>query len=167
MIDAMVDHMPMEARKTFEHFVLQLQLVISTTTQVRHALEEGIPEEVAKCFEGGEMGPGQQILKATIVAAGKQIHAAIENQKSWKANTEARIGRLQQSSEEAEHYSQELCAIEAQLSAFKGEQNAKSKSVLMGLTEKNDKQLVHAVFSGWVGWMMDHKANKEIHDQFK
>merc|ERR1719504_243649 len=85
MVTAMVDHIPMESRKTFEHFVLQLQLVVSTTTQVRHALAEGIPEEVAKCFEGGEFGPGQQILKVAIIEAGKQIHEALETHKSWKA----------------------------------------------------------------------------------
>merc|ERR1719393_682878 len=103
MVKMMVKHMPMEARKTFEHFVLQLQLVISTTTQVRHAINEGISEEVARCFEGGDMGPGQQILKQCIVEAGKQIHDAIETHKSWKANTEERIKRLMVSEEEAEH----------------------------------------------------------------
>merc|ERR1719327_2364349 len=99
MIAAMVKKMPMSARQSFEHFVLQLQLVISTTTQVRHALDEGNSEEVARCFEGGEMGPGQQILKQSIVEAGKQIHAAITNQKSWKANTETRLTRLRSANE--------------------------------------------------------------------
>merc|ERR1719502_1354888 len=103
MIDAMVDHIPMEARKTFEHFVLQLQLVISTTTQVRHALVEGDPQEVARCFDGGETGPGQQILKQCIVEAGKQIHEGVEMHKSWKANTEERIKRLTVCQDEAEH----------------------------------------------------------------
>merc|ERR1740115_376599 len=103
MVADMVKHIPMNARKTFEHFVLQLQLVVSTTTQVRHALEEGIPEEVARCFEGGDTGPGQQILKQAIVEAGKQIHEAVEMHKSWKANTEARIVRLNVSQDEAEH----------------------------------------------------------------
>merc|ERR1719321_1523929 len=122
MLKQMVDHIPLPARKTFEHFVLQLQLVVSTTTQVRHALEEGIPEKVAECFDGGETGPGQQILKQCIVEAGKQIHEAVEMHKSWKANTEARIARLNICQEEAEHTRQQLEAVQAQLSAFKGEQ---------------------------------------------
>jgi len=103
MVAAMVAHYPMAARKTFEHFVLQLQLVVSTTTQVRHALVTGDSQEVARCFEGGETGPGQQILKQCIVEAGRQIHDAVEMHKSWKANTEARIARLNVCQDEAEH----------------------------------------------------------------
>jgi hypothetical protein len=167
MVTAMVDHLPMASRKTFEHFVLQLQLVVSTTTQVRHSLDEGIPEEVARCFEGGESGPGQQILKQSIIEAGKQIHEALENHKSWKANTEARITRLKVSDEEAEHARQQLAAVQCQLDAFHGEQNAKSKSVLVGIAGKNDKALVHTIFSTWLGWLLQHKANKAIHDKFK
>jgi hypothetical protein len=167
MVTAMVDHIPVNARKTFEHFVLQLQLVVSTTTQVRHSLDEGIAEEVARCFEGGESGPGQQILKQSIIEAGKQIHEALENHKSWKANTEARVARLKVSDEEAEHARQQLAAVQCQLDAFHGEQNAKSKSVLVGIAGKNDKALVHTIFSTWLGWLLQHKANKEIHDRFK
>jgi len=168
MIAAMVDHIPLAARKTFEHFVLQLQLVVSTTTQVRHALEEGNVDEVARCFEeGGDSGPGQQILKHCIVEAGKQIHEAVEMHKSWKANTEARIVRLNISQDEAEHARQQLEAIQCQLDSFKGEQNAKSKSVLVGIAGKNDKALVHSIFSTWLGWLISHKMNKAIHDKFK
>merc|ERR1719198_2613294 len=115
MVKLMVDHIPMAARKTFEHFVLQLQLVVSTTTQVRHALEEGISEEVARCFEGGETGPGQQILKQCIIEAGKQIHEAMEMHKSWKASTEARVARLRVTDEEAEHTRQQLIAVQSQM----------------------------------------------------
>jgi len=167
MISQMVAHIPMKARKTFEHFVLQLQLVVSTTTQVRHALEEGIPEEVARCFEGGDTGPGQQILKQAIVEAGLQIHESVENHKSWKANTDTRIARLLISQDEAEHARQQLEAVQGQLEAFKGDQNAKSKGVLSGLASKNDKMLVHTVFSQWYGWLLRHQADKEIHDKFK
>jgi len=167
MITLMVQHLPMAARKTFEHFVLQLQLVVSTVVQVRHALEEGLPDEVAKCFEGGDSGPGQQILKQSIVEAGKQIHEAVEMHKSWKANTEARIVRLNISQDEAEHARQQLEAIQCQLDAFKGEQNAKSKSVLVGIAGKNDKMLVHSIFSTWVGWLIGHKMNKDIHAKFQ
>jgi len=167
MVAMMVDHIPMPARKTFEHFVLQLQLVVSTTTQVRHALEVGNSEEVARCFEGGETGPGQQILKQCIVEAGKQIHEAVEMHKSWKASSEARIVRLSASQDEAEHARQQLEAVNAQLMSFKGEQNAKSKSVLVGMAEKNDKVLVHTIFSTWLGWLLEHKMDKDIHDKFK
>jgi len=167
MIDQMVAHIPMDKRKTFEHFVLQLQLVVSTTTQVRHALAEGSPEEVARCFEGGDTGPGQQILKQAIVEAGRQIHESVEMHKSWKANTETRITRLIVSTDEAEHTRQQLEAIQNQLDGFKGEQNGKNKSLMVGVAAKNDKVLMHTIFSSWLGWLLKHQADKDIHDKFK
>lgn len=185
MVAFMVSKMPMAARKTFEHFVLQLQLVVSTTTQVRHGLAEcrsaekdkgfGDGEErykdalarLASCFSDGETGPGQQILKECIVEAGKQIHEAIEMHKSWKSSVEDRIKRLTLCQDDAEHARQQLAAVNAQLDAFKGEQNSKSKAVLIGMAAKNDQQLVHSVFSTWFGWLMSHKMNQAIHDKFK
>jgi hypothetical protein len=168
MIAQMVAHLPMAARKTFEHFVLQLQLVLSTTTQIRHALVDQDAEEVAKCFDGGDAGgPGQQILKHAVVEAGKQIHEAIEMHKSWKAGTEARIARLTICQDEAEHARQQLEAVTGQLAAFKGEQNSKAKSVLVGIAANNEKNLVHTVFSTWVGWWLRHCMDKDIHDKFK
>jgi len=144
-----------------------LQLVISTTTQVRHALAAGDAAEVARCFDGGDSGPGQQILKNSIVEAGKQIHEAVENHKSWKQNTEARIVRLIASTDEAEHTRQQLEAITCQIQGFKGEQNAKSKGLLAGVANNNQKVLMHTVFSSWLGWLLKHQADKEIHDKFK
>jgi len=185
MIAQMVSKMPMSARKTFEHFVLQLQLVVSTTTQVRHGLAEcasaekdkdiGDGEErykealsrLASCFSDGETGPGQQILKECIIEAGKQIHEAVEMHKSWKACTEDRIKRLTSCQDDAEHARQQLAAVNSQLDSFKGEQSSKSKAVLIGMASKNDQQLVHTIFSTWLGWLMNHKLNGEIHDKFK
>jgi hypothetical protein len=183
MIAAMVSKLPMSARKNFEHFVLQLQLVVSSTAQVRHGLaecreaekEKDVDEEKYKeallrlsaCFSDGETGPGQQVLKETIIEAGKQIHEAMEMHKSWKTVTEDRIKRLTSCQDDAEHARQQLAAVNSQLDAFKGDQSSKSKAVLMGVAAKNDQQLVHTVFSTWMGWLLNHKANKEIHDKFK
>jgi hypothetical protein len=167
MIMQMVSKMPMKARKTFEHFVLQLQLVVSTTTQVRHALAEGVPSKVAACFDGGDTGPGQQILKHCIIEAGMQIHESLNMHKSWKASTEARIERLRRSEDDAEHARQQLSAVQAQLNSFKGDQNKKSKSVLTGMAAASEQALIHTVFSTWYGWLVRHQMDKEIHDKFK
>merc|ERR1719253_2444174 len=167
MVGLMVDHIPMSARKTFEHFVLQLQLVVSTTTQVRHALEMNDSAEVARCFEGGDSGPGQQILKQAIVEAGKQIHEAVEMHKSWKANTTARIARLTECQDQAEHARQQLEAVQCQPDQFGSGQNKKSKAVLIGMAEKNDRTLMHTIFSTWLGWLLRHQMDKEIHEKFK
>jgi hypothetical protein len=37
----------------------------------------------------------------------------------------------------------------------------------VGIAGKNDKALVHTIFSTWLGWLLQHKANFEIHEKFK
>merc|ERR1712054_601570 len=98
---------------------------------------------------------------------GKQIHEAVEMHKSWKANTEDRIKRLNGCMDDAEHLRQQLEALQAQLSAFRGDQNSKSKAVLVGMADKNDKTLMHTIFSTWFGWLLQHQMDKNIHDKFK
>mmetsp|Transcript_62728 Transcript_62728/g.109291 ORF Transcript_62728/g.109291 Transcript_62728/m.109291 type:complete len:527 (+) Transcript_62728:99-1679(+) len=167
MIRLIVKCMPMPCRKAFEHFTLQLQLVVSTATRARHALEEGIPEEVARTMEDGDTGVSQQILKRCVVDAGIQISELKNLRQSWQANIEERLKRLAKCQEEAEHAQQQLTAIQAQLNAFGAEQSAKSKNVLMNMAAKSDKVMIHTVFSSWVGWLLKIKSESVIHDKFK
>merc|ERR1711871_78891 len=43
----------------------------------------------------------------------------------------------------------------------------KSKAVLVGMADGRDKQLVHMVFSNWLGWKLRHDADRDIHNMFK
>merc|ERR1719386_687356 len=150
MIRQVVKALPMPARKSFEHFALQLQLVVSTATRVRHALEEGVEEEVARCVD-----------------AGAQIADLRNLRESWKTCTESRLVRLSKCQMEAEHAQQQLAAISSQLSDFGGQQSGKSKGVLMSMAANQDKNLIHTVFSTWAGWLLKRKSEAHIHDKFK
>lgn len=179
LVETLVKRMSMTTRKSFEHFALQLQLVISTATRVRHSLEnlvecteeggdvEAAKQELAHIMGDGEAGVLQQILKQTIVQAGEQVHELDIIQGSWLKNTEERLKRLNRGAEECEHYNQQLFAIESQLSAFAGEQNAKSKKVLMSLCAGQGKALVHSVFSSWEGYCIKVKSEFAIHQKFR
>mmetsp|Transcript_62692 Transcript_62692/g.104252 ORF Transcript_62692/g.104252 Transcript_62692/m.104252 type:complete len:527 (-) Transcript_62692:192-1772(-) len=167
MIRLVVKAMPMPCRKAFEHFTLQLQLVVSTATRARHALEEGIPEEVARCMDDGDTGVSQQILKQCVIDAGMQISELKNLRESWHKNVEERLKRLARCQEEAENAQQQLTALQAQISAFGAQQNAKTKSVLMNMASKEDKTLLHTVFSAWTGWYVKIQGESVIHNKFK
>jgi len=173
MIAELVKRMPLSSRKGFEHFALQLQLVVSTATRVRHALEEVeenpvvAGQELAKVMEDGDTGITQQILKQAVVEAAVEVGEICELRESWVKSTESRVGRLAKCSDEAEHAKQQLDAIQTQLGGFGEEQSSKSKKVLMSVAGNQDKALLHTVFSSWLGAFLRYKAEKDIHDKFR
>merc|ERR1719337_30897 len=74
MIETLVTMMPQQSKEQFEHFFLQLQLVVSTATRVRTALEEGSPKEIETALnDADETGITPYILKMTLVQAGSEV----------------------------------------------------------------------------------------------
>jgi len=168
MCEEVVQMMPVKARETFEHFALQLQLIVSTATRVRRGLEDGDPDTTSGAFDcSDETGITLQILKQSIVEAGQEVKELRKRRESWAKSTEDRLQRLSRCAEDAEHASQQLAAIEAQMSQFGGDQNSKSKKVLMGVAANQDKGLMRTVLVNWSGYYMKYKAEKAIHDKFR
>jgi len=193
MVASLVTAMPTEARRTFEHFVLQLQLVISTVTRVRHAIEEvnGSKEEYflepeespqkpalleawndakQQCgivMDKGDAGLAEQVLKQCVLEGVHEIVELMEMRKSWIDSTDKRVTRLARCQNEADAAKHELDAVRSQLDCFGSEQNKKSKDVLVGVAGKRDQDLVHVCFSGWYGTYVKYKAEKDIHDKFR
>jgi len=168
MIKNLVFLMPSSMRENFEHVALQLKMLMTTTTRIRKSLEEGTDEQVQEAMEeSANTGMGQQVLKQAVVEASKELANIRRCQQTWVANTEKRLDRLQRSAELAEHAQQQLIALEAQLERIGASQNDKSKKVLMGLAEGNDKSLMHSVFSGWLGVFLKVKAEAVIRNKFE
>jgi len=180
MLQQLLDRMDKECRRTFEHFALQLQLVVSATTRVRYSLDElvsvapygeeevyRVKREVAECMDKGDTGITQQILRQCVLEASSEVGELNELHNSWWKNMGDRVGRLARASDEAEKASSELAAVNAQLADFSGEQNAKSKSVLMSMAASTDRGCMEAAFKGWMGAFIKYKAEKDIHEKFR
>jgi len=70
-INALVMKMPQHSNEQFQRFFLQLQLLVSSATQIRRALEEGRPDLVNAALEdASNSGIAQYILRMAIVQAG-------------------------------------------------------------------------------------------------
>lgn len=168
MVERLVAQMSPECRETFEHFALQLQLIVSSTTRVRRALEDDDPDAVEASMEASDTtGITQQILKMAVVQAGIEVSEYRGRAESWGKNTEQRVTRLNRSADDAQRAQNQLAAIQSQLSSFGGSQNAKSKKVLMGVASGQDKALCATIFGSWLGWLTKVKSEKDIRDKFE
>jgi len=167
MIEGLVHRMPMAMKRTIEHFLLQLQLVLSTATRVRNALEEGSPDEVAKIMEDGDTGITQQILKEVVIEAGREVGELQEVHHSWDSSMAMRVARLLRCAEDAEIAAVDLEKVSADTDIFRGKQSQKTTKVLMSMINAQDKALVTAAFSGWSSWLANYKSEKSIHLKFK
>jgi len=54
MIESLVSRMPQQTKEQFEHFFLQLQLIVSTATRIRTALEEGTPKVIEEALNDAD-----------------------------------------------------------------------------------------------------------------
>jgi hypothetical protein len=167
LVTGIVAMLPPPLRKNMEHFLLQVQLVLSTATRVRGALVDGGPADVAASVDDQEAGATIQILREVVVAAVNKINGIKDQTNVWVKCMEKRTERLSRAAAERDAAEQELTMLERELAAFGGEQNAKSKAVITGLCSKNDKMLLTNVMNSWTGYFAKYQHTKHIHDKYK
>jgi len=167
MVEALVHKMSPQLRRSFEHFTLQLQLIVSTATRVRVALDEGDSKDVQRIVEDGDKGIMQQILKATVVEAAAEVGELRLVHGSWAKSMGRRVDRLARTAQSTEAARWELEQIEASIDQYKIEQNAKSQKVLMTMCSGNSKMLVKTTFGGWWALTLKNRSERHIHERFK
>jgi hypothetical protein len=172
IVAGLVKIIPANMRRNMEHFLLQVQLVLSTATRVRMVLEsandgENTVFDVAKAMDDGDPGITQQILKQVVVRAVQEVIAVREQQKSWEQVMDVRAVRLSRCAAEAAQAEHDLQQINHELATFGSNQNSKSKSVLMGMCDGQDKVLKSVVMNAWIGWYTKFCRERAVHDKFR
>jgi hypothetical protein len=170
LVEAIMAAMPGDIREKFEATALQVQTVLHEATRILSASEAEGDDEVANLFEeaGSERGGlTQQVLKASVVHAAKEVSQLRRIHQSWRRNTDERIDRLLRATEEAEHLTQQLLAAESQLGQYKNDEKEKSKSLLVSMANGQDSALVHSVFSTWFGYIEKVRAEQGIRKRFE
>mmetsp|Transcript_35240 Transcript_35240/g.81247 ORF Transcript_35240/g.81247 Transcript_35240/m.81247 type:complete len:514 (-) Transcript_35240:108-1649(-) len=166
MIEGLVQRMPGAMKKTIEHFLLQLQLVLSTATRVRNALEEGSPDEVAKIMEDGDTGITQQVLKEVVTEAGREVGELQSVHQSWDTSMALRIARLVRCSEEADQAAIDLEQVQLSIEKFPKEQNAKTTKVMLSMIENRKRGLLALAFVGWTSHTGKSRLEKRLDAKF-
>merc|ERR1719414_1981273 len=167
MIDNAVRKMSPDLQRNLEHFALQLQLIVSTATRVRGALEQEDVDEVVSIMEHGDAGITQHIMKKTVVEAGKEIVELKDVNDGWSKDMGGRLSRLSTLAEEQERNRIELDKVNAEIAAFHGKQNEKAVKAVTGLAEQNNATLLKASFGGWMNHYIRYKGEKHIHEKFQ
>merc|ERR1719160_1487957 len=142
MIENLVARMPQQTKEQFEHFFLQLQLIVSTATRIRTALEEGTPGVIQEALnDADQTGILPYILKMSTVQAGSEV-TALKAQK-------------------------QLAAAQAQLGHYQGSQKDKAYKAMMGVAGKNDRAAMDAVITNWKAVIDRVKKEAEIRVEYE
>merc|ERR1719305_1852577 len=150
MIETLVMKMPQQSKEQFQHFFLQLQLIVSTATRVRQALEQGRADLVEQAMDDADStGISQYILKMAIVQAGSEVTNLKKQHAAWVKDAESKMSRLVRGQEDAVLAKQRLAKAQGELAAFQTSQNEHIKKVLMTFASGSSSALLHGCFSSW------------------
>merc|ERR1719171_1090089 len=168
MINMLVGRMPQQTKEQFEHFFLQLQLIVSTATRVRAALEEGSPKDIETALnDADETGITPYILKMTLVQAGSEVTRLKEQSDKWMSETEQKMASLILGQEDAMLAQKQLAAAQAQLGHYTGSHKDKGKKMMMGVAAKNDRMCMDAAFDEWGKLVARLKKEAEIRKEYE
>merc|ERR1719380_583940 len=168
MIEQLVSKMPQQTKEQFEHFFLQLQLIVSTATRIRTALEEGTPGVIQEALnDADQTGILPYILKMSTVQAGSEVTALKAQHDTWSTDTEARMSKLLRGQDDAMQAQKQLAAAQAQLGHYQGSQKDKAYKAMMGVAGKNDKAMMDAVITNWKNVVDRVKKEAEIRVEYE
>merc|ERR1719313_2657119 len=168
MIETLVSRMPQQTKEQFEHFFLQLQLIVSTATRIRTALEQGTPGVIEEALnDADQTGIMPYILKMSVVQAGSEVVALKQQHDGWATDTEARMSKLLRGADDAMQAQKQLAAAQAQLGHFQGSHKDKAYKAMMGVAGKNDKAMMDAVITNWKAVVDRTKKEAEIRIEYE
>merc|ERR1719271_1775961 len=168
MIESLVARMPQQTKEQFEHFFLQLQLIVSTATRIRTSLEDGTPGVIQDAPNDAEQtGIMPYILKMSIVQAGAEVIALRAQHETWTGDTEGRMSQLLRGQDDAMQAQKQLAAAQAQLGHFQGSQKDKAYKAMMGVAGKNDKAAIDAFITNWKAVIDRIKKEAEIRLEYQ
>merc|ERR1711977_261060 len=168
VIDTLVGRMPQQTKEQFEHFFLQLQLIVSTATRIRTALEEGTPGVIQEALnDADQTGILPYILKMSVVQAGAEVIALKAQQEGWTIETESRMSKLLRGQDDAMQAQKQLAAAQAQLGHYQGSQKDKAYKAMMGVAGKNDRAAMDAVITNWKAVIDRVKKEAEIRVEYE
>jgi len=168
MIDSLVQKMPQQSREQFEHFFLQLSFIASTTTRLRSALEAGMPDAIEDALESAEnVGVLPYVMKMAVAQAGQEVRQMETVHNAWLAEMDARMKPLLQSQANSMSTQKALAQVKAEVDGHQSDAKEKSKAVLLGLANGNDKALMGTTMVAWSDLIKRIKREAEIRKEYE
>lgn len=161
-ISTLVGKMPTQTNDEFQQFFLQLQLLVSTATSLRQALEDGHVEQVERCLEDAEAtGISQYILRVALVQAGTQLVSCHDGMKQFVHEADGKMGRLVRGQQDCTAAQKKLAVSQSQLMKKGRNMIGTLAPCILGFVRRGDRALLHMVFQGW---LMTHQKDM-LHNQ--
>lgn len=162
-IEALTMKMPQTRSGQFQQFFLQLQLIVSTASRVRKALEECRPDVVSRLLEDAEMsGISQYIIRMAIVQAGSEVQVMDAEYRRWCTEMDTEIAPLLRKPEDAALAKKRLAIATAQLNLQQHGVAAKAKGVIMNFLAQSTSGLISASFQGWKRLMSQMAIERDV-----
>lgn len=167
-IERLVGMMPQQSNEQFQHFFLQLQLLVSTATRVRQALEMGRADEVEQALDDAEStGIAPYILRMAIVQAGTEVSMLKKQYEAWVKDADAKMGKLIRGQEDALTAQKKLAAAQAQLTMYSAGQNDKAKKVLASMATASASAMRSTCYLSWLGYTRGMRVENAIRKEYE
>lgn len=168
MIESLVSKMPQQSKEQFQHFFLQLQLIVSTATRVRQALEAGRSDLVETAMDDADStGIQQYILKMSIVQAGSEVTNLKKQHAAFVKDAESKMSRLVKGQEDAMIAKERLAKAMGELAIFQSNANEGIKKVLMTMAGGSATALLHGCYSSWHNFTVKMKVENAIYEEYR
>jgi hypothetical protein len=168
MIEALVTKMPQQSKEQFQHFFLQLQLIVSTATRVRQALEQGRDDVVELAMNDADStGVSQYILKMSIVQAGAEVTSLKRQHAAFVKDAEGKLSRLVRGQEDAMHAKARLLKAQNELAVFQTSANEHIKKVLMTFAGGSSTALLHGCLNSWHSYCQKMRVENAIFEEYR
>jgi len=168
MIECLVAKMPSQSKEQFQHFFLQLQLIVSTATRVRTGLEQGRADAVTQAMDDADStGIAQYILKMAIVQAGSEVTNLKRQHVAFVRDAEGKMSRLVKASEDAQVARERLIKAQGELACFQTAANDNIKKVLMNIAGGGTMAHLHSCLSGWHLYVKKNKHENAIFEEYR
>jgi len=166
-INELVSRMPKQSNDQFQHFFLQLQLLVSTAMRVRRALEEGRPDEVAQALEDADAtGIATYILRVAVVQAGNEVVTLRNQFDSWIKEADSKMGRLIRGQQDSLAAQKKLAAAQAELSRYTALSNARAAKVVIAFAADDERAFVSIIFNSWTSTSRKLVMERQVEEEY-
>lgn len=168
MIDTLVTRIPNQSKEEFQHFFLQLQLIVASASRIRCALEEGHTEEIQAALEDAERtGISSYILRMAIVQAGSEVVSLKRQHAAWVKDAEAQMSRLVRGQQDFMEAQKRLAIAREQLHMQQSTHKEKARKALLNMVGGSRKLVLQSFLRAWQTYTRGETDTNRIYEDYR
>lgn len=159
---------PNMGNEQFQHFFLQLQLLVSTAMRVRRAVEDGDPGQLEEALNDADKAKiAPYILQIAIVHAGSEVSTLKSQFKVWTDDVDGKLGRLIRGQEDAIAAEKKLAFAKAKLVQVQSGHVDKVRKVITRWGDDFRTIMKSQCFKGWFNQWRVSQNERTIYAEYE